>query len=323
MTASYPPKPEQLSLFPQRGIRGKKGPPVAEMGALTGKSSLSAAIGAFHDYMRRQGFSQNTVKAFLADLRLLGKHRGLNVPIRQFGNRELSDFLTWMLEYRGVPCSPKTYGRRVTTLKVFFGWLHESGVLGQDPAASIPHNRMITPLPRFLYDDQVERLLTTTYDLTVGDHSRPRPHLLVNLLLETGIKKSECVGIALNDIDRSNPSSPVLYVRYANPRNQHKERKIALSPQLMPTLDRYLAVYQPRKSLFECTARNLEYVLTDVAQRAGLADGVSFEMLRWTCAVRDFRDGMDPDRLRRKLGLSQITWYETAAKLKRLVSPAL
>ena len=323
MDASYRPKSEQLPLFPQRGIRGEKGPPVAEMSALTGESSLSAAIGAFHDYMRRRGFSQNTVKAFLADLRLLGKHRGLNVPIRHFGNRELSDFLTWMLEYRGVPCSPKTYGRRVTTLKVFFGWLHERGVLGQDPAAPIPHNRIVTPLPRALYDDQVEVLLTTTYEMTLGDHPDPRPHLLVNLLLETGIKKSECVGIALNDVDYSNRTSPVLYIRYANPRNQHKERKIALPAQLMPILDRYLAVYQPCKSLFECTSRNLEYVLTGAAQRAGLADGVSFEMLRWTCAVRDFRAGMDPDQLRRKLGLSQITWYETADKLKRLVGPAL
>jgi site-specific recombinase XerD len=38
--------------------------------------------------------------------------------------------------------------------------------------------------------------------MTVGEHPDQRPHLLANLLLETGIKKSECVGIALNDVDR-------------------------------------------------------------------------------------------------------------------------
>jgi integrase/recombinase XerD len=67
----------------------------------------------------------------------------------------------------------------------------------------------------------------------------------------------------------------------------------------------------------------LEYVLRDTAQLAGLKDGVSFEMLRWNCAVRDFRSGMDPNRLRKKLGLSQVTWYETVEKLKKLAEPAL
>jgi integrase/recombinase XerD len=67
----------------------------------------------------------------------------------------------------------------------------------------------------------------------------------------------------------------------------------------------------------------LEYVLRDTAHLAGLHDGVSFEMLRWTCAVRDFRSGMDPEHLRKKLGLSKISWYETLEKLKKLAEPAL
>jgi integrase/recombinase XerD len=131
------------------------------------------------------------------------------------------------------------------------------------------------------------------------------------------------MGIALNDIDRSNPSAPALYIRYRNPRMHHKERKLALSADLMPVLDRYLSSYEPRQYLFECTARNLEYVLSNAAQLAGLGDGVSFEMLRWTCGVRDFRGGTDPNRLRKKLGLSQISWYETLEKLKKLAEPAL
>ena len=318
-----PLRAEQLSLFPQKGKRGEKGPVVAEIRPLDGTSSLGASIGAFRDHMLRQGFSENTIKAFLADLRLLGKHSGLNVPINEFGTRELNDFLTWMLHYRGVACSPKTYARRVTTLKVFFGWLHEARMLPQDPAAAILHNRVVTPMPHILHDDQVDQLLSSARDLMLGEQSDPRPYLLVSLLLKTGIKKGECVGIALNDIDRSNPTAPVLYIRYKNPRMHHKERKLALSPELMPTLDRYLETYQPHRNLFECTARNLEYVLRDTAQFAGLKDGVSFEMLRWTCAVRDFRGGMDAERLRKKLGLSKISWYETEEKLRKLAEPAL
>jgi len=323
LTAKSPKRFEQLPLFPQKGVRGEKGPTVAETKPLASTSSLGAAIGDFHHHMLRQGFSENTIKAFLADLRLLGKHNGLNQPINQFGTRELNDFLTWMLHYRGVPCSPKTYARRVTTLKVFFGWLLETGQLSRDPAAPIHHSRVVTPLPQILHDDQVQEVMATTRELMMSEHPDPRPHLLVSLLLQTGIKKGECVGIALNDIDRSDPNAPILYVRYKNPRMHYKERKLSLSPSLMPTLDRYLAAYEPRKNLFECTARNLEYVLRDTAQLAGLKSGLSFEMLRWTCAVRDFRGGMDQTHLRKKLGLSQVTWYETVEKLKKLAGPAL
>ncbi len=314
---------DQLPLFHQTGTR-QEDLRHTVCAPLTPTSSLDVAIGAFCDYMRRKGFSDHTVKAFIADLRLLGKHSGLNVPVGRLGNRDLNDFLTWMVEHRGVPCSPKSYGRRVTTLKVFFGWLYENAVLSHDPAAAIPHNRIVTLLPRFLSDDQVEQLLSATYDWMVSDtHPDARPHLLVSLLLETGIKKGECMAIALDDIDRLDPHAPVLFIRYQNPRYRHKERKLPLPHALMSTLDHYLAAYVPRERLFECTARNLEYVLAEASERSQLQTTVSFEMLRWTCAVRDFRSRMDERRLRDKLGLSHISWRETVEKLRRLTGPTL
>ena len=192
ISTDRPQRAEQLPLFPQKGVRAEKGPTVAETRPLHNASSLSAAIGAFHDHMLRQGFSENTVKAFLADLRLLGKHSGLNVPINEFGTHELNDFLTWMLHYRGVSCSPKTYARRVTTLKVFFGWLREADILLRDPAAAILHNRVVTPMPQILHDDQVEQLLSVAQATMAGENGDARPFLLISLLLQTGIKKGEC-----------------------------------------------------------------------------------------------------------------------------------
>lgn len=314
---------EQLPLFPLPGARGAKRPVPYVAGPLTRKSSLSAGMGAFYDHMQRQGFSDHTVQAFTADLRLLGKHGGLNTPLGRFGQRDLDDFLNWMVEYRGVPCSPKTYGRRVTTLKVFFGWLHESGVLDRDPAVAIPHYHIITPLPRFLFDDQVTQLLHATEAwMTTDPQPDARAHLLVSLLLATGIKKGECVAIALGDIDRSHAHAPALFIRYANPRLRHKERRLVLPPAILPVLERYLADYTPRARLFECTPRNLEYVLAEAGRRARLPMMVSFEMLRWTCAVRDFRDGMEERQLRDKLGLSPISWRETAERLRKLAAAA-
>ena len=66
----------------------------------------------------------------------------------------------------------------------------------------------------------------------------------------------------------------------------------------------------------------MEYVLDNAARLAGL-ESVSFEMLRWTCAVHDYKAGMLPDTLRQKLGLSKITWQEASENLKKLASPPL
>ncbi len=311
---------EQMPLFPQRGAKGQYGPPVTQIKSVRAESSLANAASAYYDHMVRQGFSEHTIKAFAGDLRLVQKYFGPNMAINKIGTRNLNDFLTWLLHYRGVPCSPKSYARRVTTLKSFFGWLTSIKVLLQDPAAPIVHARAKAPLPQFLNDDQVEKLLNAAEQKLSEPKPDPRPYLLTHLILQTGMKKSECVGIALRDIDRSG-KEPSILIRYSNPRMQHKERRLTFAAELLPILDQYLKKYQPKENLFECTPRNLEYVLADISELAGLPDQVSFEMLRWTSAVRDYRDGMDHEHLRKKLGLSKITWRETSEKLAKIAEP--
>lgn len=319
---------EQLNLFsngqPGRGTAGEKTRPVASVPVdLDANSSLAAAMSAFHGFMIRKGFSDNTIKAFQADLRLLTKYIAANKPLGAIGQGDLERFLVWMKADRGVPCSPKSYARRLTTLKVFFAWLAESGVLPADPAAPVIHERPTTPLPEILYDEQVNALLKTARDLLWAPKPDSRPYLLVITVLQTGIKKGECAEIKLEHIDLSNPQAPVLFVRYEDPRRTLKERKLALGPTFTPAYRQYLREYQPKEYLFECTPRNLEYVLEDLATLAGVAGGVSFEQLRWTCAVREYRNGVPADQLRQKLGLSLITWRETLPKIQKLARPAL
>jgi integrase/recombinase XerD len=234
----------------------------------------------------------------------------------------LNKFLNYLLHERGVPCSPKSYARRVTTLKAFFRWLHKSGVLPEDPAAPVIQRSVTPPLPEILSDKEIDRALSITQDMWAAARPDPRPHLLLNLLLHTAMKKSECMGIKLEHIDRQAASGPIVQIRYDNPARKTKERKLALPPEILPVLDDYLEQYKPKEMLFPCTARNLEYVLADVAERAEIhktaKKGISFEMLRWTAAALDYRDGMEPVRLRQKLGISEVTWQETEKKLKQL-----
>ena len=209
---------EQLSLFP-----GDPPQAVTPDPGLTPNSSLDAAMERFRDHMIHQEYAENTVKSFLGDLRILKRYLEGDPPIGQISTKNLQDYLHWLQYERGKPCSPKSYARRLTTLKVFFAWLAAAGVLPADPAAALVHKPVQTPLPRILYDDQVDEVLAVTRQMMAGE----------------------------------------------------------------------------------------------------LPAGLSFEMLRWTCAVRDHQARMDPDRLRRKLGLSQMSWQETEPKLVRLAEPPL
>jgi len=310
---------EQLSFLPTPPAE-PSAHPVAE---LNGRAPLHRVLEAFHAHMVEQELSPNTIRSFDSDLRLLARYLGPRTVIGTIGSKELEGFLKYLRTERRVPCKVKSWARRLTTLKVLFAWLAEEKVILHDPAAGLVHQRVTTPLPHVLSDAEVAQLLAATSQWR-HDAEKPdaRPHLLVTLLLSTGIKKSECMNLAPTDINGSD--APALFVRYESIRQRFKERKLRLPPEFSATLAQYLQQYQPVLKLFPCTARNLEYVLDDASKRAGLPPRrVSFETLRYTCAVRDLRGGMGEDHLRQKLGLSHITWADTLEKLKKLVAPAL
>ena len=270
--------------------------------------------------MLRKGFSENTIKAFRNDLKIVQQFLGATTLLHQVSTEHLNEFLEWLQHGRGTPCSAKTLARRITTLKVFFGWLHGIGVLGTDPAEPILQQPARPPLPVILRDEEINRLIRTAQNY-LWDRLKPdaRPYLLISLLLQTGMKKAECARLLVSQIDTSHPSNIELTIYYPEEENLHKNRTIGLHPSIASALTQYLEQYKPENHLFECTPRNLEYVLDEVGKKAGITRlQIGFEALRWTCAVRDFRMGMPEERLRQKLGLSKISWRETREKIFQL-----
>lgn len=287
---------------------------------LRAHSELSTAVAAFDEYMVRKGFSENTIKAFQNDLKFLSDYLGRNTRLHHITTQMLDEFLPWLAENRGMDFSAKTQARRITTMKVFFGWLHGVGVIATDPAEPIVQIQARTPLPTILRDSDVRTLLLKAQDIS-RDRQKPdaRPYLLVSLLVQTGIKKAECARLLIDDIDIAQPQSPILTVRYREERYRHKNRSLGLTPTIVPALQQYIAQYKPKDVLFDCTPRNLEYVLEELGELAGIRYvQVGFETLRWTCAVRDFRNGMPEEQLRQKMGLSKISWRETSEKIHLL-----
>ncbi|MEM5774292.1 MAG: tyrosine-type recombinase/integrase, partial [Anaerolineaceae bacterium] len=149
-----------------------------------------------------------------------------------------------------------------------------------------------------------------------------RPYTLLKLLLDTGIKKGECLGININHLDLDAPQGPFLFVRYANASSRYKERKVSLTDEWITALQEYLQQYKPAEQLFPWSPRRLEYLLEDLSKAAGLTKHLSFDMCRWTSVLNDWRSGMDHDKIRQKLGISKIQWREISAKLRKLADEA-
>jgi integrase/recombinase XerD len=288
--------------------------------ALRSDSSLSAAIAAWREDLEKSGRSIHTVKAFSGDLRLFAKFISAGSELGEIGTHDIRNFLDWMLNRRGVPCSPKTYARRITSIKAFFRWLKATGILTDDPAAAVPQQSVLSPLPEVLTSSEVEAVLGEANNSRNADSPDARPYVLAALLLDSGIKKGECLAIHLNHVDLHAEDGPVLWIRYGDVDKRYRERKLPLSEDWIVAYQEYLGQYAPVERLFPYSPRRLEYLLEDLGEEAGLSKHLSFNMCRWTAVLMDYMAGMEADRIRQKLGISKIQWREIGKKLEKLAA---
>ncbi|MCL5429614.1 MAG: tyrosine-type recombinase/integrase [Chloroflexi bacterium] len=292
--------------------------PIELATAIHARSTLPPAIQGWEIYLQDQGNSIHTVKAFTADLRLLASYLPADQLVGSITTKDLDSFLDWMQNERGVPCSPKTFARRVTSIKSFFRWLQAAGAVLADPAERVLQKSVLSPLPDILTPEEIEKVLKVADRQRRGRKPDARTYTLVSLLLHTGVKKGECLALKTNHIDLEAPGGPLLFVRYSSPKNRYKERKILLPEEWVDAYEEYSEQYDLGEALFPWSPRRLEYLLEDLGREAGLKKQLSFLMCRWSCALHDMLNGMDENALRQKMGVSEIQWRELGMKLHQL-----
>jgi site-specific recombinase XerD len=285
------------------------------------KSTFPTAMRYWEIYLRDQGRSDFTIKAFLGDLKLLQKFLPADIIIGAITTNDLNRFINWLESGRGkgISCSPKSLSRRITTIKSFFRWLANHGRINFDPAESIVQHTVISPLPEVLTPDEEERAVKTAKLILDSNNGDCRPFVLLKLLLETGIKKSECLNIKLSHLF-TEEKEKYIFVRYSDLKDRNKERKISISDEWVSAFQNYLSQYHPEDTVFPWSPRRLEYILEDIGKAAKLEKHLSFSMCRWNSALKDVRSGCEMDIIRQKLGISKIQWREIKRKLQQLAS---
>lgn len=194
----------------------------------------------------------------------------------------------------------------------FYLWLQERGYVGHNPAARVGKVREPRRLIQALGEDQVAALLRQP-DRTRFVGLRDRCFLL--LLLDTGLRLSEALGLRLADFDLDAMSLRVVG-------KGNKERRVGLSPRLLAELKPYLrrrneAVAAlglpdapwvfPNDVGGRLCSKAIQKRLKCYGEQAGIQGvRVSPHTLRHTYALNFVRNGGDPFTLQRILGHSSL-----------------
>ena len=86
-----------------------------------------------------------------------------------------------------------------TSLRVAFAWMHEAGLCARNPARLVRRAITAPPPPRSLSDAEVDRL-DTELICAQGELAR-RDHLLIDLLLSTGVRIGSALALDVEDVD--------------------------------------------------------------------------------------------------------------------------
>jgi site-specific recombinase XerD len=142
------------------------------------------------------------------------------------------DAESWIADLRKQGRSGNTIRNRWVALRSFYRWAEEEQEVAESPFARVVVDRPDTPAPATLTDAELAALL----DACKGsDFDARRDLALIRLLAGTGLRASEVVGIALDDLELANR---ILRVEGKGGRY----RLVRFDPATAVALDRYRRV---------------------------------------------------------------------------------
>ncbi len=273
--------------------------------AVVHEPDFGAARDLFALYCKAKGLSVRTLETYLASIDELGTFlaqsgRGGGIPLPQ----DIRAFVASLLD-RSL--ARTTISIRLRSVRCFFNFLAREEVIGTSPMASVEIPRLPTRYPEVLTEAEIKAILAAARQRT-WTATRNRTMLL--LLLDTGVRLGELIGLDLGDLDLH-----AARVRVRNGKGE-RERYVFVGRTLLRSLRTWLdtrGTGQESWPLFvtrgggRLDRRNVQRILERISAKAGLAAGrVSPHRLRHTFATHYIMNGGDPFSLQRILGHSDI-----------------
>lgn len=136
----------------------------------------------------------------------------------------------WMVSMMEAGRAATTVNRRLSALRTFYRYLLKRGWIKTDPVRSVQGPKKKKPLPVFVKENEMDRLLDGNF--FGGDFCGKRDRLILNMFYVTGVRLSELTGLNNRDVDFSGR-----VIRVIGKRN--KQRIIPFGAELAALLKEY------------------------------------------------------------------------------------
>ena len=293
---------------------------------------MDHTISAFLQHLLvEKGFSQNTCDAYRNDLSQFSEFLENNGGGPGSSNNAfdwtrvnidiLNQYITDLKDRKGYRNA--TTARKVASVKSFFGFMAENGIVTEDPTESLGTPKVGRSLPKYLTEEEITKLLDVSYK--PGTNEGQRDSVILELLYATGLRVGELVSLNVGDV-----SIEESYVRCLG--KGSKERIVHLYPKALQELVKYMrnariAMLGNRKqetALFvnhrgeRLTRQWVWSILKNYAQAAGIKSSITPHTLRHSFATHLLQRGASLRHVQELLGHSSIS---TTQVYTHLTSP--
>jgi integrase/recombinase XerC len=196
---------------------------------------VNAQFDSFLEYLRyERNYSEYTIGAYLKDLQQFedfveNRKEGAFLP-EEIDTDIVRSWIVFLLDSK---ISPVSVNRKLSSLKSFFKFLTKQGVITTNPLRFVVGPKTSKPLPAFVKEADMENLLDGE-DFS-DDYEGVRDRLILEILYDTGIRRSELIGLRDVDVD-----CDAMRIKVTGKRN--KQRLIPFAERLKDLMLAYIEV---------------------------------------------------------------------------------
>jgi integrase/recombinase XerD len=302
-------------------------------------ATASSLIDSFLEMMAAErGAAANTLEAYRRDLDAF--HAFVGQTGRGLADAQSSDISAFLKHLSMAGFAASSRARQLSAVRRFYRFLHDEGLIRDDPAAGLAGPRRDRALPKTLSVTEVELLLEAARRRTSAAAGREqvralRLHALLEMLYATGMRVSELVSLPRSVL---RGDARVITIKGKGGR----ERLVPLNAEATAALERYLSgrltetgepsamiktkwLFPSHSDSGHLTRQRLGQELKELAEEAGIApDRVSPHVLRHAFASHLLDRGADLRSVQQLLGhadisTTQIYTHVLEERLRKLV----
>ena len=251
-----------------------------------------------------KGLARHTLESYERDLARL--QTWANTNGKQVSELTRADLRKWIASLSREGLAPASISRAVSATRGFFKFLMLDGHIKSHPAEDLDTPQRFSYLPKFLTEDEINRLLAAP-DIATEEGIRDRA--ILEIMYATGLRVSELVALKQADVD-------LLAGLVVCHGKGNKERRVPLGKSAIHWLQQYSAVKagygkQTSPNVFlhrgRPFTRQLAWsMIKRHAENAGIKD-VSPHTLRHSFATHLLQHGADSRSVQALLGHSDIS----------------